>query len=78
MRTDDNILRLQKPVYDRSYDTGGMFDGHSRIYEDKAEDCDLPFLALVVDGWNGGYGKRHASLKDAERDLERLEEKMFG
>lgn len=69
---------MGKPVWSRTYDTGGMFNGKSAIHFDEAKDCDLPYLAVVTNGWNGGMGKRHATQEEAMRDLERLEEKMWG
>lgn len=78
MKTPDIELRLQKPVYSKKFDTGGMFRGVETVHKDIADDCDLPYLASVSDGWGGGVGKRHSTEEDAKRDLGRLREKMFG
>lgn len=78
-KKDDNVLRMTtKPIYEYSFDTGGMFNARSLVYFDDTEGCALPYLALVVDGWDGGRGKRHATKEEAVRDLERLSELMFG
>lgn len=78
-RTPDQELRLTTaPVYDDRIDYGGMFKGSARVYFDPAEGVDLPYLAVVSDGWGAGRGKRHATKEEAVADLERLLEAEFG
>ena len=71
----DNLLRLQKPIYKKSFDYGGMFNGQMAVHLDP-DGGSQPYLAMATNGWNGGYGKRYSTLDEAKANLQRLANKL--
>ena len=71
----DAQLRFTKPVYERSFDSGGMFDDVLSVHLDP-DGGERPYLAQARDGWGGGVCRRHKTLEDAKSDLDRLHGKL--
>jgi hypothetical protein len=69
-------LRLTRPIWQDSIDTGEMFNAKLSIYQD-TDDVKLSFLA-VVSGWSGGQQRRVATLEDAIVATRDLMESFYG
>lgn len=72
----DNLLRLQKPIYERKLDTGGMFNDKFKVVLDPDESS-VPYLAVAEDGWGRCVCRRYRTLRDAIGNLERLHNKLY-
>lgn len=71
----DAQLRLTKPIYQKSFDYGGMFRGRKQVFLDP-DTSDKPYLALATDGWGRGYGRRYQTQEEAQANLDRLAQKV--
>lgn len=60
-------------IWSESIDYGAMFDGEVGVYKSEGY-----YFAYAKDGWGAGMKCGRKSLDEANKEIERLTEKMFG